>query len=288
MQVEAAKEALNPGQRAAVEARDAALAVIAGPGTGKTRTLVARAAALLRAGVPGREMTVVTFTRRAAQELRERLAAEVGAAALREVTIGTFHAVCQARLPKKPLLTREEGLRLMTELLRARGEELPASEALRRLSAAKNGLNVELPEGLLEAYQAALVEKGARDLDDLLLEGREIRDAAFTHLLVDEYQDVCPVQRELIERWSAGGRTLFVIGDPDQSIYGFRGASAESFQALQAARPELRVLRLADNYRSRPAILRAAPAVIAACLIRSNRLFSITPSEAMIRSPRPR
>ncbi len=262
--VEAAKEALNPGQRAAVEARDAALAVIAGPGTGKTRTLVARAAALLRAGVPGREMTVVTFTRRAAQELRERLAAEVGAAALREVTIGTFHAVCQARLPKKPLLTREEGLRLMTELLRARGEEMPASEALRRLSAAKNGGDVELPEGLVEAYQAALVEKGARDLDDLLLEGREIRDAAFTHLLVDEYQDVCPVQRELIERWSAGGRTLFVIGDPDQSIYGFRGASAESFQALQAARPELRVLRLADNYRSSPAILRAAQAVIAA------------------------
>ena len=95
----------------------------------------------------------------------------------------------------------------------------------------------------------------------MLLEGRDLREAAFRNLLVDEFQDVNPIQRELVLRWSQGGRSLFVIGDPDQSIYGFRGADAEGFAALGRERA-VRTLRLRENYRSAPAVLEAAKAVI--------------------------
>ena len=242
------------------------MAVVAGPGTGKTRTLVARIAHLIaQEGVPPKEITAVTFTRQAAQELRERLEAELGGKqALRGLTVGTFHAVCLQHLPAKQLVGRAEAVKVLAELLAARGEAgISAAECQRRISAQKNGLpGQDLPEGLREEYDAALQARGARDLDDVLLEGRDLREAAFRNLLVDEFQDVNPIQRELVLRWSQGGRSLFVIGDPDQSIYGFRGADAEGFAALGRERA-VRTLRLRENYRSAPAVLEAAKAVIA-------------------------
>ena len=155
-------------------------------------------------------------------------------------------------------------MKVLAELLSARGEAgISAAECQRRISAQKNGLpGQDLPEGLREEYDAALQARGARDLDDVLLEGRGLREAAFRNLLVDEFQDVNPIQRELVLRWSQGGRSLFVIGDPDQSIYGFRGADAEGFAALGRERA-VRTLRLRENYRSAPAVLEAAKAVIA-------------------------
>ena len=257
---------LNERQAEAVLAQEAAVAVVAGPGTGKTRTLVARIAHLIaKEGVPPREITAVTFTRQAAQELRERLEAELGGKqALRGLTVGTFHAVCLQHLPAKQLAGRAEAVKVLAELLAARGEAgISAAECQRRISAQKNGLpGQDLPEGLREEYDAALQARGARDLDDVLLEGRDLREAAFRNLLVDEFQDVNPIQRELVLRWSQGGRSLFVIGDPDQSIYGFRGADAEGFAALGRERA-VRTLRLRENYRSAPAVLEAAKAVIA-------------------------
>lgn len=256
---------LNERQAEAVLAQEAAVAVVAGPGTGKTRTLVARIAHLIaQEGVPPREITAVTFTRQAAQELRERLEAELGGKqALRGLTVGTFHAVCLQHLPAKQLAGRAEAVKVLAELLAARGEAgISAAECQRRISAQKNGLpGQDLPEGLREEYDAALQARGARDLDDVLLEGRDLREAAFRNLLVDEFQDVNPIQRELVLRWSQGGRSLFVIGDPDQSIYGFRGADAEGFAALGRERA-VRTLRLRENYRSAPAVLEAAKAVI--------------------------
>lgn len=257
---------LNERQAEAVLAQEAAVAVVAGPGTGKTRTLVARIAHLIaKEGVPPREITAVTFTRQAAQELRERLEAELGGKqALRGLTVGTFHAVCLQHLPAKQLAGRAEAVKVLAELLAARGEAgISAAECQRRISAQKNGLpGQDLPEGLREEYDAALQARGAQDLDDVLLEGRDLREAAFRNLLVDEFQDVNPIQRELVLRWSQGGRSLFVIGDPDQSIYGFRGADAEGFAALGRERA-VRTLRLRENYRSAPAVLEAAKAVIA-------------------------
>ena len=257
---------LNERQAEAILAQEPAVAVVAGPGTGKTRTLVARIAHLIaQEGVPPKEITAVTFTRQAAQELRERLEAELGGKqALRGLTVGTFHAVCLQHLPAKQLVGRAEAVKVLAELLAARGEAgISAAECQRRISAQKNGLpGQDLPEGLREEYDAALQARGARDLDDVLLEGRDLREAAFRNLLVDEFQDVNPIQRELVLRWSQGGRSLFVIGDPDQSIYGFRGADAEGFAALGRERA-VRTLRLRENYRSAPAVLEAAKAVIA-------------------------
>ncbi|MGI5884588.1 MAG: UvrD-helicase domain-containing protein [Candidatus Spyradocola sp.] len=261
----AAPAGLNARQEEAVAAQEAAVAVVAGPGTGKTHTLVARIVhEIEQEKVPTKEITAVTFTRQAAEELRARLAEALGGRqAVRNLTVGTFHAVCLAHLPPKQLLGRAEVVRVLAELLRERGEtSLTAAECQRRISAQKNGLEAELPEGLREAYDARLAEAGARDLDDVLLEGLEIQAPAFQNLLVDEFQDVNPVQRELVLRWSRGGRSLFVIGDPDQSIYGFRGASAAGFAEL-GAHGNLRTLRLTENYRSAPAVLEAAKAVIA-------------------------
>ena len=119
---------------------------------------------------------------------------------------------------------------------------------------------------LVNAYQARLRELGARDLDDLLLDALAAdapADGRFDHLLVDEFQDINAVQRALVRHWSATGESLFVIGDPDQSIYGFRGADANCFESLRADLPELETIPLTVNYRSAPDILRRAAACIA-------------------------
>ncbi len=140
--------------------------------------------------------------------------------------------------------------------------------ALRAISEVKNGKSCAeagVDEALVRAYQARLQALGARDLDDLLLDALEAdvpTDRRFAHLLVDEFQDINAVQRALVRHWSAAGESLFVIGDPDQSIYGFRGADAHCFERLRAELPELETVALTVNYRSAPDILRRAAACI--------------------------
>ena len=255
---------MNPEQEEAIRAEDEIIAVVAGPGTGKTRTLVERIADLVeRRKVPPKEITAVTFTHQAAEEMRARLKERLGAAA-KSITIGTFHAIALNLLEKKPLFSREQALALMAELLEERGEKTSPAEMLRLLSQEKNGMEVVgFPHGLREAYDERMHELGARDLDDLLTEALALdvsRKPCFRHLLVDEFQDINPLQHRLVEHWRQG--SLFVIGDPDQSIYGFRGADADCFDRLRERHPGLRLIRLKENYRSVPSVLESALSVI--------------------------
>ena len=252
----------NPEQEEAIHAQEDTVMVIAGPGTGKTGTLVSRIAWLIEEkGVPAREITAVTFTRLAAGEMTERLEKRLGKKACRGLTVGTFHRICLSLLEEKPLISRDTARGIMAELLKDRKESLSPAQALEMVSSVKNGRAVPgMPPGLMEQYQERLKEKGLRDLDDALAEalalpvqGKEM----FHWLLVDEFQDINPAQQALVRHWSEGGR-LFVIGDPDQSIYGFRGADASCFESLKRARPNAKCIRLKQNYRSTPEILTCA------------------------------
>ena len=267
----AAAAGLNEAQRAAVEADGRVVAVSAGPGTGKTRTLAYRIAHLIEdCGVKAGNITAVTFTNRAAEELRQRLEHVLGGKrALRGLTVGTFHAISLKNQPGVCLLDQSEALALAEE---AAGEVMSPEGLLRAVSMEKNGLPVELSEAeqkVCGAYQAMLAERGAMDFDDLLLselaraEGAADKDLKpFTHLLVDEFQDCDPIQYRLLRAWNRAGESLFVIGDPDQSIYGFRGGDGASWQRLAEDWPEVRTVRLTENYRSRAEILRCALPVI--------------------------
>ena len=257
---------LNERQLEAVRAEAPLVAVIAGPGTGKTGTLVNRIAYLIEEkGVSPREITAVTFTRQAAKEMLERLEKRLGKKAVRGLTVGTFHSVCLGLIEPRPLVSREAAREILKELLAERGETLPTARAAGMISAEKNGRMVsELPAGLREQYQQRLQEAGLRDLDDVLLEALNVSAEGkkmFHYLLVDEFQDINAVQRELVRHWSRNNR-LFVIGDPDQSIYGFRGADAQCFDRLLQDREDACLIRLTENYRSAPAVIETALAVI--------------------------
>lgn len=262
---------LNPGQMEAVNSRASSIAVIAGPGTGKTKTLVSRITALLSQGVSPSEITAVTFTRQAAKEMLERLTAELGKKAVRGLTVGTFHAIAMTLLSPKPFVTRAQSLEILSILLSEHAERLSPAECLRQLSLYKNHLchrteeTAALPAWLPGAYAQRLEVLGLRDLDDVLLDALDTdvsRKKQFTHLLVDEFQDINAVQHELVMHWSQKSKSLFVIGDPDQAIYGFRGAQADCFDRFLKARPDTQLIRLTDNYRSTPEILDAALGVI--------------------------
>lgn len=253
----------NEKQAAAISSDAQKIAVIAGPGTGKTKTLVGRVAFLIQQKkVPPKQITAVTFTRQAAAEMRERLEKELGKKS-RSLTVGTFHAISLRLCPGLPIIDGQQALDLMSELLKARADTSDPAEMLKLVSAVKSGVleaNV-LPDGLLLSYQEKLGKAGARDLDDVLLDALACDTSLFpmfTHLLVDEFQDVNPLQRRLIEHW--GTKNVFVIGDPDQSIYGFRGADATCFDTFAA---DAYTAALTTNYRSTPEILQSALSVIA-------------------------
>lgn len=273
---------LNDEQWAAVTAAEPAVAVIAGPGTGKTHTLVERIAYLVAGGAYPAHITAVTFTNKAAAEMRERLAKRLGKRAAHAMTIGTFHAICLKRLEKRgervTLLDEIDALALAETVKRAQGWPRTARNLLGGISRIKNGAAqpddpAAVPQAVYAAYAAQLAALEVCDFDDLLLRelsaleaagGASAVPAAFTHLLVDEFQDCNPVQYRLLQAWRRPAGTLFVIGDPDQAIYGFRGADAHGFERLKADIPGLRVLRLTQNYRSTPEILRCALPVIGA------------------------
>lgn len=263
------QETLNEKQAQAVTALERVVSVVAGPGTGKTKTLVARVAWLLEQGAKPSEITAVTFTNLAAEEMRQRLEKQLGGkSAIRGMTIGTFHAICAGLLDKTPLLDEQEALELAASLSREFHSRLSPRNLLYQISKLKNGVLLETPElsQIAQAYQQRLGELGVRDLDDLLLEAVQQSSRpkkAFTHLLVDEFQDINHLQYQLIQKWSQHSQSLFVIGDPDQAIYGFRGASNHYFQQLEQESADFRKVTLDENYRSTPQILSAALSVIA-------------------------
>lgn len=262
---------LNPEQQEAVEATARRVAVIAGPGTGKTKTLVSRIVHLVReCGVKASDITAVTFTNQAAAEMRQRLEESLGGKrAVAHMTIGTFHAICLNLLGNVRLISPGDALTAAGDALSACGSDPKRAKALvQGVSRVKSGLPFErcgiTPEEF-DAYCDRLKQLGMLDFDDLLTEALKLDTAGrrnFKYLLVDEFQDINEVQYQLVRAWSNNGN-LFVIGDPDQSIYGFRGASGSCFRQLTEDCPDTQVIRLVENYRSAPEVLHASLAVIA-------------------------
>lgn len=263
---------LNPEQLAAVTAKGSATAVIAGPGTGKTKTLTARIVWLVETcGVPPSSITAVTFTNKAAAEMRQRLEASFGSKrTVSAMTIGTFHSICLKLLGEVSLLDESEALTIAEDVLRELGQKTSPRQLLQEVSRIKNTVPYppDSPSEAVLRYCARLKQDNLLDFDDLLSEVlRRLADSSpdsrFSHLLVDEFQDINDVQYRLISAWSRGGQSLFVIGDPDQAIYGFRGSDARCFERLAADIPGLETIRLVRNYRSTPEILESALPVIA-------------------------
>lgn len=285
------RDGLNDEQFEAVTAREAAVAVIAGPGTGKTKTLVSRIAYLIEScGVVPSQITAVTFTNRAAAEMRDRLEARLGGAdAIRGLTVGTFHAVCLRILDERPVISENESRFLIQDILDSLKIKGSPGKILRAVSDVKNGKSVQeagIDAAVCQAYCTAVKDHGLRDLDDLLLDALSCENEngqMFTHLLVDEYQDINGVQRELVRRWSSSAKSLFVIGDSDQSIYGFRGADAACFSGLKNFFPGLKIIRLTKNYRSTPEIIDGALHLISHNSGEERKLTAVRPSGAEVR-----
>ncbi len=268
-------QGLNPSQERAVMAGPPPVLVLAGPGTGKTRTLVARVMRLLDEGVAARRILAVTFTRRAAAEMDERLRAALGEDAPLPRT-DTLHALglelwhrTHADVPV--LLSEESARRVFAE---ANSEE-PAQairEGWQAINLARERMEQAPPE-FAEMGKRFLLQKQAWNLADYtdLLEFwlEQIRSklypAQYDHVLVDEVQDLSRLQLMLVcSLISSSGQGFFGIGDPDQSIYSFRGAHGQCRKFLEGYWPNLDVVSLTHNYRSRPGVLAAARGIIGA------------------------
>lgn len=283
---------LNPAQCEAVTHPSGPLLIVAGAGSGKTRVLTRRAAWLVAGGLPGHALLAITFTNKAARVLRGRLADLPGAGS---VWAGTFHGFAAWLLRQHgsavgiersfTIADREDQERLLKTLLEERGLsglKLKPSALAAWISRAKNGTapvprewarEAEALHGLKDAYATRLRGAGLLDFDDLLLEARRaLREgpgvaaalhARFAHVLVDEYQDTNLVQRDLLLSLLGPSRNLTVVGDPDQSIYRWRGATVANILRFGDDLPGARTVVLDRNYRSTEHILGAAEAVIA-------------------------
>jgi DNA helicase-2/ATP-dependent DNA helicase PcrA len=286
---------LDPEQRAAAEAVEGTVSIIAGPGTGKTRTLTRRIAHLvLDLGVPPERCLAIAFTRRAAAELIERLDALLGAGAGR-VQVLTFHSLGlsilraggdRLGLPERfRIATELETRRLLREVLGV--SDRSARKLLDGISRLKRGGGAAAPDpeaaSALPAFERALREGGLVDFDDLVVlavrlleEGTDIAGAwrsRYGFVSVDEGQDMDPLQYRLVRLLVPPGGNLCAIGDPDQSIYGFRGADAGCFLRLPEDFPGARTFLLGRSYRSSRAIVEAAGQMIApATLVPGRRL----------------
>ena len=294
---------LNPEQRAAVEALDGPVLVLAGAGTGKTRVLTTRIAHILCSGrARGSQVLSVTFTNKAAREMKERIGALVGGAVEGMPWLGTFHAIGVKILRRHAelvglksgftILDADDQIRLVKQVIESEGldkDRWPGRQLAAVIDGWKNrGLTPDkVPRGeafafaegkgalLYAAYQKRLKELNAADFGDLLLEVLRLflenpdvlRDyqGRFRYILVDEYQDT-NVAQYLWLRLLAGGSSrpnLCCVGDDDQSIYGWRGAEVDNILRFDADFPGATVVRLERNYRSTGHILGAAAGLIA-------------------------
>ncbi|HWN67447.1 MAG TPA: UvrD-helicase domain-containing protein [Haliangium sp.] len=293
---------LNPPQRAAVTHGTGPLLVLAGAGSGKTRVITYRIAHLLAGGIPPQAIAALTFTNRAAEEMRERVAALLGdRKTASQLTMGTFHALGLQILrtehdalgyPRNFVIyDTADQLGVVRELLRQihtgdSGRRFEVRAILTRISLAKNAFvfperyepneNDEYDQITAEIYpryQEALRAYAAVDFDDLLTttvrlldENERVRErwqSKFRYVMVDEYQDTNRAQLMFVKHLVAGHENLCVVGDDDQSIYSWRGADPTNILHFDRMFPSARVVKLEQNYRSTPTILNAANAVIA-------------------------
>ncbi|MDA8295181.1 MAG: UvrD-helicase domain-containing protein [Actinomycetota bacterium] len=301
---------LNPAQRAAVVHRGGPLVVIAGAGSGKTRVLTRRIAHLLATGTSPYRVLAITFTNKAADEMRRRVAALVGPV-VDKMWISTFHSACVRILRRNAeaagyragftIYDDGDSRRLVDHALEDLGidaKRFPARAVLGAISAAKAELldPAQYAERAYTIYERKIAEvyaeydrrmheANALDFDDLLLATVALlrRDEAvraeyaerFEHLLVDEYQDTNRAQNEIVTLLGATHRNVCVVGDSDQSIYRFRGAEIRNLLDFEVAFPDQTTIVLDQNYRSTQTILDAANAVIGNNLVRQDkRLWS--------------
>ncbi|MGH7158065.1 MAG: ATP-dependent helicase [Candidatus Saccharimonadales bacterium] len=256
---------LNRQQRAAVESSGVVL-VIAGPGTGKTKTLTERIVYLLRLEhVPSPQILALTFTKKAAEEMRERVAGLVKETP--EIT--TFHGLCYELLGEEPIFASDpQRFKIIKSLTKpAIFKHLSTRELGLAISKAKNSVDKqdEKLAKLVSAYDKALHEQGLHDFDDLLVDAyAKLQDEsvrpAYQWILVDEFQDTNRLQYEILKLLGADDN-LFVIGDPNQSIYGFRGASGDIFAQFKTDFPAAQEVTLTANYRSAAEIVRLSNAI---------------------------
>jgi len=283
---------LNPEQFRAATHPEGPMLILAGAGTGKTRVLTARIAWLVSQGVDPTSILAVTFTNKAAKEMRERVAANVSSEQAKKITLSTFHALCVRLLRKHAhLLGYKENFSIFDEgdqmglvkkiAARIHDKTDPIDPNLARnlISKAKN-LGMSEPEttdtalgSLFSKYQNELRTLNAMDFDDLLLQARtllrdhaEVRDewrTRYRHIMVDEFQDTNALQLELVSLLAGDTHpNICVVGDDDQSIYGWRGAEAANLLEFERHFPNPEVIKLEQNYRSTDVILSVANRLI--------------------------
>lgn len=289
---------LTERQRTAVLHMEGPMLVLAGPGSGKTRVISHRVAHLIFRGVPPGRILALTFTNKAAEEMRNRLRAMT----VRGVpTMCTFHSLC-ARLLREfagragltenfVIYDQSDQKSVLNEIMKERNlapREFPPAKILREIGLIKNemmasdkapgrttaGLMDGLIGDLYAAYEKRLAASGALDFDDLLVRtsrllgrDRELRDRLgrrYRFILVDEYQDTNTCQYRIARDLARGHNNLFVTGDPDQSIYGWRGADIGNILAFENDFPGAPIVRLEENFRSTPEVLRLADELIRA------------------------
>src|SRR5436190_12339903 len=312
-----AHQSLTAAQLAAVEHVDGPLLILAGPGSGKTRVVTHRIAHLLAEGISARQILALTFTNKAAAEMRSRVEK---LAPRQPVWMGTFHGFCARLLRQNAALVglsenysiydMDDSHKLLVAAIEDEGVDLShvTPDAIgHAISWAKNNLITPdkytgskgrqlggIVERVYPAYQRRLLRANAVDFDDLLMhvasllrENPEVRaklDERYRYILVDEYQDTNLAQYAIVRALSIDHPNLAVTGDPDQSIYGWRGANLSNILEFEKDFPSVKVVRLEQNYRSTKAILRVADELIRHNKRRKQkRLFTDNPEGAAVR-----
>ncbi|MCK5487945.1 MAG: UvrD-helicase domain-containing protein, partial [Desulfobacterales bacterium] len=289
---------LNTEQRQAAEAIGGPVLILAGPGSGKTRVIAHRVAYLITVcGVNPHRIMAVTFTNKAAREMVERLNHLVSGS-VADLTLGTFHSICARILrrdgraididPRFVIYDQEDQISLLKRSIQEVDLD-PKQYAPRAIqsaiSAAKSHLLTpqdyiqrshsyfeEVVQRVYQRYQQLLTESSALDFDDLLMKLVQLfkispeilsqYQSRYLHLLVDEFQDTNTIQYAMIQLLAGQSNKVFIVGDDDQAIYGWRGARVENIQRFQKDFPSLEVIKLEQNYRSTTTILSAANALI--------------------------
>ncbi len=282
-------DGLNESQKKAVMHAEGPALIVAGPGTGKTLTIVRRIAYLINQGVNPENILAVTFTNRAAKEMKERTDALLGKDS-GKIFIGTFHLlglriIRDALSSSFVIYNRDEQINLIKPL--TQDSVTKAQQAAEKISRIKNFLEDADNgiKGIYEEYQSALIKNSALDFDDLILKPIDIlsnievaenyRDT-FRYIMVDEYQDINPAQYKLLTLLSHTKGNLCAIGDSDQAIYAFRGADVSNFLNFEKDFRDAKTITLTENYRSTAVILNASNILIRNNLKRIDKILKAT------------